>query len=252
MNSEHRVLPSLRLLPAALLAICASVAAQPNIRPISDLLRSQGTFTPPPSSGCTPYNGTCLFFPPVQNYVAWGAPASNTAGLADYAALANSYLVAASRGRVDLHTRVDGVVIERPVSGDTRALVDVYILARSALAFGFPVYGFSPPLAFGYLATEVLAGRPAAVGDVYMHVTFLNPGGVGAPLPDLVQAMVFPDPEQVLLGFEFACYATGHLRAPSGWPEGTPGSMTIVQTGYSTGNGGFVYPIERVDFARRR
>ena len=249
MSLRSGTLRPLLVLSTAVLALGSISSAQVHIRPLSDLLQNQGTFTPPPESGCTPYNNTCLFFPPAPNYVAWGA--RNAAGIADYAALANNYLVQATNGRTNLHTQVWGVVTEQLMVGETRALVDVYLIATNALAFGMaPTFG--PPLWFGYQVSEVLNGSPAATGEAYLHVQFLNPGGIGARLPDLVEAMVFSGPGQMLIAYEFACSATGLLRAPSGFPEGTPGAMKIVQTGHIDGVGGFVYPVEIVNFAARR
>lgn len=235
---------------SAVLALALSSNAQVLTRPISDFLQNQGTFVPPPGSGCTPYNGQCLFFPPVRNYVGWTSSAR--AGLVDYVGLANQYLVQDSHGQIDLHTEVQGLITESRVRGETRALVDVYLVAHNALAFGFPAADFAIPPSFGYLATEVRTGRRAATADVYVHVSFLNPGGVGAPLPDLVQLLVFTDPSQLLISYEFAAISEGDLRGPSGFPEGTPGTMKIVQTGHITGSGGFVYPIERVDIAPKQ
>lgn len=50
MDPRPLITRSWRTLPVALLALVANAAAQVQVRPITDLLRSQGTFTPPESS----------------------------------------------------------------------------------------------------------------------------------------------------------------------------------------------------------
>lgn len=233
-----------------LFAVATPIAAQSRLRPIGDLLQTQGTYVPDPSTGCIPTGNQCLWFPPAPNYVGWQN--ANNFGLVDYAGLANGALRLASNGQIDLHTQVQGFITESQLL-DGRAFVDVYLAAHGAMAFGLALANWPSPLSFGATAADVLNGARPAVGDYLMHLTFLNPGGLGAPLPDLVQIINWPTAGQQLISAEIVSVCYGLLHAASGYPEGTPGRMKIVQVGHldpSTNN--VVWTSEIVNFTRAR
>jgi hypothetical protein len=177
-------------------------------RPISDFLNAQGSIGPLPGFQ-TPF------------FVGWYA-LSGLNGFVDYAGVTNSFLL--SEG-INLGTRFTGSVTERPLPGGT-AEVTVVLQTKNALAAGF---GPTGTILFGFGTDEIQANPsvgPLAVGDSVLQVVFQNTAP-GAPLPDLVTIFSFPPSKTV----SFRGTATGPLRAASGVPEGTPGQMTISQTG---------------------
>lgn len=206
-------------------------------RPIADFLVRQGTFCLNPSPSCH------LFRPPVPNYGGWsgrepGEPNSvyDRFSLVDYAGVANAWLVA--NGHASLGTQVTGTITERRLTNGT-AEVRVNLFTTKALAFvetcvpsptAGPCPGEPPgiPL-FGYTATDVLAGAPAALADSFLQFVFINPSP-GAPLPDLVQLTNTAAFANIRL-LSFRSNATGPLRSGFGVPNGTPGRSGIIQTG---------------------
>lgn len=236
------------LFVCTMFALTAPVAAQVHFRPISDLLQHQGTYVPDPSSGCIPTGSQCLWFPPAPNYIGWGS--ATDFGLVDYAGLANAHLRTASSGAIDLNTQVNGFITEQ-LMGDGRALVDIYLATTNALAFGLALANWPSPLSFGANAGDVLLGATPAVGSYLMHLTMLNPGGLGAPLPDLVQSLNWPTGGQQLIAATVVSQSFGTLHAASGFPEGTPGRMRIVQNAHlNPSTNTLVWTAEIVTFTR--
>jgi hypothetical protein len=187
--------------------------------------------------------------PPVDAHAAQPGLAGRNFALVDYAGLAHAHLRAATNGRIDLRTDVNGFILERLLP-DGRAMVDIYLATRNAMAFGLALANWPSPLSFGATAAEVLRGGQPATGDYLMHLTFLNPGGLGARLPDLVQMVNFPTAGQLLLEVEVVSLAFGPLRAASGHAEGTPGRMKVVQIGrLDPRTNTMVWSREVVDFA---
>ena len=180
----------------------------------------------------------------------------------DYAGLANEWLV--SQGYPDLGTTTAGSITERPLE-DGRAEVSVVLHTKKASAWAFEIDPESPippdvaadPLSFGYRATDLEANPelPPALGESHFGVVFKNTAP-GAPLPDLVAWIALGGelPGQELLSLSFRATAFGALRTPFGVADGTPGRMTISQTGLfhtefhgAVGDG---FPAERLSCGR--
>jgi hypothetical protein len=85
-------------------------------------------------------------------------------------------------------------------------------------------------LLFGHRAPDVLAGADAALGDSLFQISFINTAP-GAPLPDLMQLFFAPAPGQQLHQYVFHASASGTLRAAFGVADGTPGKVSVAQTG---------------------
>jgi len=148
-----------------------------------------------------------------------------------------------------------GVVTERLLP-DGRALVKVDVTYSGAITYVWQDEGDFPngPELFGYRASEIADGAPAALGMGYFHLTFISPTPRG-PLPDLDQLAFEPVEGQEILAVSFHNRATGPLREASGWPEGTPGTAATQQVGVfhasfrgATGDG---FPVEWVTVAAR-
>lgn len=215
-------------------------------RPIEEFVAAQGTFCFPDGMG-----GCYLFVPPVENYLGWIDPADIACASYDYAGLADEWITDASGGTISFGTTTRGSVTELPLP-DGRAEVHVRLHTKNALTFAISDcadFGTSP-LAFGHRATDVLAGADAALGDGFLHVVFIGTAP-GAPLPDLIQLALSPEPGQELVMLSTNFGATGTLRAASGYPDGTAGRLDCVQTGlFFTGFHGATadgYPAEHIN-----
>jgi hypothetical protein len=222
--------------------------AQANQRPLSDFINAQGTtmvFTPPAPDQL----GFETEFPGVDKEI---HPAPVRFALMDYTGLTANVLL---KHGINLGTTVSGTVLERPLA-DGSALVTVDLQTKNALGWAMnldptgPISQFNNnPLLFGYRAQDLIA-NPAltpALGDVHFHVEFVNTAP-GAALPDLVCGCFDFD-------FIFAqASITGPLHAPV-WPEGTPGRLSVAQTGLIKPgvNNGFkgalvdAFPAESID-----
>lgn len=213
------------------------------IRPISDFVAAQGTYCLDDGAG-----GCLLFVPPVDNYLGWGALASNHFALIDYAGVAAKWLKN-GYGK-DLGTTMAGTVLERPLP-DGRAQVNVLLSTSNALAWAIDGFDYaSGPLIFGHRAPEVAAGAEPGLADCLLQIEFKNTAP-GAPLPDIIQLFFAPLPGQEVRVLSFRSTASGPISAYFGVPEGTPGRLVVTQTGLfmtkwkgATADG---FPAERVD-----
>jgi len=229
------------------LILAQSAFSQTKQRPIDDFVSTQGTFCIDDGAG-----GCLLFVPPDPNFVGWSTVLPDETGAfklpvvrsrpaiplfagVDYAGVADAY--AAGRDPV-----VTGTVTERRLS-DGRAEVTVLLHTKNANVFviDLDLSGdvldqiANKPTLFGHRPRDVLAGAGQALADSLLHVRFINTAP-GAPLPDLLQLNSFPDtlPGVELKFLAFNASATGPLTAAFGVAEGTPGKLTIVQTGLMT------------------
>lgn len=209
----------------------SSTAAQAVQRPLSDFLSAQGSVSV--FNCCAPM---------VPDYVGWTRPfstptADQRLALVDYAGVANNWLVA--NGYPSLGTTLSGSVSERPLA-DGRAEVHVILHATNALAYALPFDLAGPinqnqlnQLFFGFRPQELLANSSLqpALGESHLNLFFKNTAP-GDPLPDMVNLFVLGNvaPGQEPISLSFNATATGLLRAASGFPEGTPGKLRIVQT----------------------
>jgi hypothetical protein len=186
-------------------------------RPLSDFLNAQGTESFPPLFGPIP-----VFF--------FSAPQAGDPGAwIDYAGLATPFL--ASLG-ISLGTSISGSVTERPLA-DGRAEVSVLLHTVNALAWVQELTSGAP--LFGSLPDEIAADpvrNALAVGESFWQFVFDNTAP-GAPLPDLVAAVVFGEPPPGFQGLTQSSRsrATGPLRPAFGVPQGTPGELVVSQTG---------------------
>lgn len=211
-------------------------------RPISDFLSTQGTYCVDDGGG-----GCLLFVPPVRNFVGWTVTGESTVAAVDYAGLANGVL---DCGTTSFGTQTSGTVVERPLH-DGRAEVTVVLHTTNALAWAADGDFATGTLLFGHRACDVVAGADASLVDSQLQVVFTI-AGPGAPLPDLMQLFVAPGPGQELISLAFRARGEGTLRAAFGVADGTPGRLTVTQTGtlFRTGFGGATadgYPAEMIN-----
>jgi len=225
-KSRQTVKPVLTLMVIGVLAIGAnpvhaSRSATLN-RPISDFVSQQGKFCLDDGMG-----GCLLFVPPVPNFAGWADVTVSKFVLVDYAGVVNAFY-----GGV-FGTQTTGTVVERPLR-DGRAEVTVNLDTSNALTWVAVCCDFANgTLLFGHRAPEVLAGLDAALGESFFHISFTNTAP-GAPLPDLIQLFIQPAPGQEVNNFVFHANVNGTLRSAFGVPDGTPGKVTVAQTGNPT------------------
>lgn len=201
-------------------------------RPIEDFVSAQGTFCIDDGQG-----GCILFVPPVANFIGWVDPAEEISASVDYAGLADAFADGA------FGTETTGTVTERPLK-DGRAEIHVKLHTKNALSWAVDGFDFNGPLLFGHRAPDVLDGEEPALGESLLHVKFINTAP-GAPLPDLIQLFVAPEPGQEIVFLSFYARADGPLA------DGTPGRVQVVQTGLfmtafkgATADG---FPAERIN-----
>ncbi len=217
--------------------------AQAVQRPFSDYTSTQGTFCFPDGSG-----GCIDFEPPVRNFIGWSEHEPVFNALFEYLGNADQWLQQQSGGSLSLGTEITGTVKERPLPGG-RAEIHITVHARNILAWMTHIESYVlDPLVFGYRVTDVLAGAPPSLGDFHMNIRFIVPEQ-NAPIPDLFQLIVMPEPEQELLHLSVNMSAVGILHEGSGYPEGTLGLVRVVQvypplpnSTYGTG-----WAVERID-----
>jgi len=208
-------------------------------RPISDFVGAQGS--------------TNIFIPPVPDFIGWGDNPFHEFASVDYAGLAADWLL--DNGGQNLGTTVAGSVVERPLA-DGRAMVTIVLNTTNANTWviGNDVDLATGPTLFGSRAQELLANPSLtpALSSSHFRVDFKNTGP-GAPLPDLVNAFILgnAEPGQELRFLAFRADGQGPLHAQFGVADGTPGSLTVSQTGVlmtnfqgATADG---FPAERVD-----
>jgi hypothetical protein len=193
-------------------------------RPFGDFLSAQGT--------------TSDFVPPVPDYLGFADGGLVTFALIDYAGLANAWIKSQTGGR-NLRTTVYGTLRERAAS-DGRAEVRVTMETRDALAWAFliadadfdndPFPFLNTPLAFGARALDVIEGATPALARVSVEATFMN-SGPGAPMPDLVQLVLAPEPGQIPYTIAFKAEACGQNS------DGAPALLRVHQVCRDDGAG---------------
>jgi len=200
-------------------------------RPLSDFLDAQGT--------------TSLFFPPVQEMLAWTDGPLINFGLVDYAGLANAY-IEANTG-TSLGTRVSGTVIEC-ARDDGTAMISVVLSTQKALGFAQSVQDLSnnnfdflnTPTIFGAKAQDMVAGADPALGPAHFRTTFVI-GHPGDPLPDIRIAFQDNMPDVRPITLDFRSTTVGTL------PDGTRSRLRIQQVGATDEDGNLIFTREIVD-----
>lgn len=205
-------------------------------RPIEEFVEAQGTFCFPDGGG-----GCVLFEPPLLNFLGQSDPGRDLAGAVDYAGIANQYII--DNGGTSLGTTTSGTIIERRMP-DGRADVRVILRTQKALAWVGEGVDFSGPVVFGHKVLDVMAGEQPGLCTSVFRVRFINTAP-GAPMPDLIQLVVFPEPGQELVSVATNCNARGPLRAEFGVPEDTPGRAVFRQQARTRG-GVLSFTIEKV------
>jgi hypothetical protein len=192
-------------------------------RPTSDFLSAQGTVFPGPGG----YFAFSSSRSPMPNCD--GQPL----GKVDYAGVTNAFIVA--HGGPSLGTTITGSVHQSD-NGDGTSSVSVELDATNALSFAAcldPNTGNVAGPYFGSNPRQVLAGAAATLGSSHMSVSFTIAGtGPNAPLPDLESiASICPAPAPCFKSLKFSASARGPLDAIYGVADGTPGTLSIEQTG---------------------
>ena len=204
----------------AFLCLGAQAFAQANQRPIEDFINAQV--------------GTGFF---------WTDPPDGLNMEVDYLGRLNAFVV--SHGGPDAGTTFDGKVTERALKGGGTQ-VDVSLHTHNAIS-----YAFSNVLLLGYTANEILLGKPEALGDSLLTVSFVSDQPVGGKLPNLTQLYFAPRPGQQGGKLSFVASASGALRLAFGVPEGTPGRAHTTQRGlYGVPGQGIPpdqFPAEKID-----
>jgi hypothetical protein len=114
--------------------------------------------------------------------------------------------------------------------------VSVVLHTTDALSWAVPVDAADPnpfgdnDLRFGARVPDVVAGAPPALGNSQLKLVFKN-SEPGAALPDLLQLLIAPETNQELVEMSFRGQANGELHDTFDVAEGTPGRLTVVQTG---------------------
>jgi hypothetical protein len=167
-------------------------------RPISDFISTQGTYCMPSSA-----SDCWLYSPPVPNMVVWHLQQHNMTLVVDYAGLMDAWL--RSHATFSYGTSFDGAIYEEPLS-DGRARVTIDLKAMNVMAY--MVQGTdlaNGPVRFGYKVTDLVDQKySAALGHATMRITFTR-GAMGRPIPDLVQLLKTPRPDDqaVMSAFHF-------------------------------------------------
>jgi len=215
-------------------------------RPFSDYTDTQGTFCYPDGAG-----GCIDFEPPMKNFWGMGDPSQDYYfnALFEYLGNADIWLQEQSGGTISLGTDITGAVTERPLL-DGRALIQINVHARNILTWVTVTEDYYlDPLAFGYRVGDVLVGAPPALGDLHFVVRFIVPEQ-NAPIPDLFQLLLLPEPGQEILHVSIEGSATGILHESSGYPEGTLGRVRVVQVFPRVPEGGYTpmgWQVERLE-----
>jgi len=227
------------LLPVAVRGGSPSDLSNCAQRPLSDFLDAQGS--------------TVLFFPPVEDMLAWTDQAFVYFALVDYAGLANDYVD--SETGSSMGTGMTGRILEC-ATDDGRAKISVVLNTRKALGFAQSVedlfaseFDFlGTPTIFGVKAQDVVAGATPALGPASLRVTFYI-DAPGDPLPDIRPAFQADAPNVRPFSIDFRSTTVGYR------PDGTKARMRVQQVGTGAlGDpaGEIVWSREIIDFSGKK
>jgi hypothetical protein len=210
-------------------------------RPIADFLEKQGQHL---TKGIVPeFISFTAYFNPTNG--------TNRAVSIDYAGLGAKVIKQKTHGAVNLRTKMEGIVYERPLP-DGRAEVTIRLHTRHALSFaitepaadydalGQPIFGYRPhDIVADFQADGQLDVTPS-VGNSFLHVVLLNPA-VGADLPDLVVflGLASPLPGQELVSISMFADAHGTVHDDQG---DQPGALQVMMASDLD----FSFPVEEI------
>lgn len=206
----------------ALAMLAAAVPVSADQRPIEDFISRQSTW-------CTVFNDEGLDCD--ASY--YGGPMCDDGGFASTFFLfwtdpkTGVIALVDSLGQFDegeFGTVVDGSVSESALPS---GLADVRIVMHTSNAYMRAFDAEFNPL-FGYGGAGGLQSQ--SLGDALIQVKLKNTAP-GAPLPDINQLQLCPEPGQTWEVISLRARASGPLRAEFGVPEGTPGRLEVTQTG---------------------
>lgn len=220
----------------------AAPAATTATRPLSDWLDAQGTYCWDDGLG-----GCTVFDPPFPNFLAWTDPARDRIASIDYAGLVNQYYI--DNSGTDLGTTMSGKVTEKALPNG-QAQVQVVLNTKNALTRVHAGQDFTGDILFGHLSLEVMGGAEPGLCNSTFKLKFLNTAP-GAPLPDFIQLLFFPEPGQEVTQINLKCNAKGPLRAAFGVPDGTPGRANNAQVA-KLKNGVLFFTVENIILKAKR
>ncbi|UCE38393.1 MAG: hypothetical protein JSW00_03970 [Thermoplasmata archaeon] len=156
-------------------------------------------------------------------YLMWGTNAWDREAYVDYAGIDNEAIIVA--GGDDLGTTFSGTITEK-VLKDGNTLVHVTLFTKNALTYSYdaPIDDF----VYGSTPGEVISGAHASLGSSRFSLTYITDEAPGAPMPDLVDMVVFGIPGTYPTKVNFVANSRGELNEEYGVPQGTPGSLTVV------------------------
>jgi hypothetical protein len=178
-------------------------------RPISDFISQQGTYCQQSSSG-----DCYLYGSPVQNFVVWYVQDQNMTIAVDYAGLMDSWL--RTHSSYSYGTSFGGNVTEEPLP-DGRATETINLDVSNAMVYMVSGTDLNNgPVRFGYKVTDLASQKfSAATGHATLQLTFVR-GAMGRPLPDLVQLLKTPRPDDQPVMSSFRFDGNGEFHSESG------------------------------------
>jgi len=174
-------------------------------RPIGDFLSTQGTYCLQSSA-----SDCMLYAPPIPNFLAWYVQDQNMTVAVDYAGLMDTWL--RTHGGQSYGPIYNGSVYEQPLS-DGRVRVTVKLDVMNAMAYMVSGIDLANGAArFGYKVPDLVDQKYSpATGHATLQLTFIR-GAMGRPLPDLVQLLKTPRPDDqsMMSSFQFDGYGEFH------------------------------------------
>ena len=161
--------------------------------------------------------------PPIPNFIGWTAP--NAAVSMDYAGLANDTY------NLGLGTFFQGGVLVEDLGARRR--VTVILHTFNALSWAIDTSAgldwTNSPLTFGWRASDVAAGKPAALGVFMMMFVYTTDEryGPNSYFPSIHEVVFNPQHNESLENYTVYSGALGDVH--NGQGQTTPGLMTNVQ-----------------------
>jgi hypothetical protein len=157
-------------------------------------------------------------------YLMWGTNSWDREAYVDYAGIDNQAIIAA--GGDDLGTTFSGTITEK-VLKDGNTLVHVTLFTKNALTYAND-YTMGGETVYGSTPDEVIAGGHASLGSSKFSLTYITDQAPGAPMPDLLDMVIFGIKGTYPTKVNFVASSKGELNSEYGVPQGTPGKVTVV------------------------